>query len=158
MDPNKNTLSQFKTPKIFYPIIGIIIILIIVLFCILFKVPNPFESSISKSTSQNNYNVIYITLFIILLLIMCFALLPNFKEVKGLFLQINNVTYSVLYTIVLILFFTLMPSNIINDYAYIILPITALCLVLFFYMSFKKNLVEEFNFNYERIKVLILFF
>jgi hypothetical protein len=158
MDPNKNTLSQFKTPKIFYPIIGIIIILIIVLFCILFKVPNPFESSISKSTSQNNYNVIYITLFIILLLIMCFALLPNFKEVKGLFLQINNVTYSVVYTIFLILFFTLMPSNIINDYAYIILPITALCLVLFFYMSFKKNLVEEFNFNYERIKVLILFF
>jgi hypothetical protein len=158
MDPNKNTLSQFKTPKIFYPIIGIIIILIIVLFCILFKVPNPFESSISKSTSQNNYNVIYITLFIILLLIMCFALLPNFKEVKGLFLQINNVTYSVVYTIFLILFFTLMPSNIINDYAYIILPITAVCLVLFFYMSFKKNLVEEFNFNYERIKVLILFF
>ena len=158
MDQTKNTLSQLKTPKIFYPIIGIIIILIIVLFCILFKVPNPFESSISKSTSQNEYNVIYITLFIILILVICFTLLPNFKELKALFLQINNVTYSVVYTIFLILFFTLMPRDTINNYAYIILPFTAILSLLFFYMSFKKNLVEEFNFNYERIKVMILFF
>jgi hypothetical protein len=155
---NTNILPQIKTPKVFYPIIGIIIILTIVLFCILFKIPNPFESGISKSMSQNTYNVIYLTLFIILLIIICFTLLPNFKEVKTLFLQINNVTYTIVYTIFLILFFTFMPRNIINNYAYIILPITLFFSGLFFYMSFKKNLIEEFNFNYERIKVLILFF
>jgi hypothetical protein len=158
MDPNKNALSQLKTPKIFYPFIGIVLILTIVLLCILFKVPNPFTSSIDKSTNQDQYNSIYLVLFIVLILIICFALLPNFKDLKTLFLQINNVTYSVFYTIFLILFFTLMPRDIINSYAYIILPITAFLLVIFFYMSFQKNLIEEFNFNYERIKVLILFF
>jgi hypothetical protein len=158
MDPNKNALSQLKTPKIFYPFIGIVLILTIVLLCILFKVPNPFTSSIDKSTNQDQYNSIYLVLFIVLILIVCFALLPNFKDLKTLFLQINNVTYSVFYTIFLILFFTLMPRDIINSYAYIILPITAFLLVIFFYMSFQKNLIEEFNFNYERIKVLILFF
>jgi hypothetical protein len=121
-------------------------------------VPNPFTSSIDKSTNQDQYNSIYLVLFIVLILIICFALLPNFKDLKTLFLQINNVTYSVFYTIFLILFFTLMPRDIINNYAYIILPITALFSIIFFYMSFQKNLIEEFNFNYERIKVLILFF
>jgi len=158
MDPNKNALSQLKTPKIFYPFIGIVLILTIVLLCILFKVPNPFTSSIDKSTNQDQYNSIYVVLFIILILIICFTLLPNFKDLKTLFLQINSVTYSVLYTIFLILFFTLMPRDIINNYAYIILPITVLFSIIFFYMSFQKNLIEEFNFNYERIKVLILFF
>ena len=158
MDPNKNALSQLKTPKIFYPFIGIVLLLTIILLCILFKVPNPFTSSIDKSTNQDQYNSIYVVLFIILILIVCFALLPNFKDLKTLFLQINNVTYSVFYTIFLILFFTLMPRDIINNYAYIILPITALFSIIFFYMSFQKNLIEEFNFNYERIKVLILFF
>jgi hypothetical protein len=158
MDQTKNNLSEFKTPKIFYPFIGIIVILVIVLFCMLFKVPNPFSSSITKTANQGLYTPIYIVLFIVLLLIICFTLLPNFKEVTALFLQINNVTYTVIYTIFLVLFFTLMPKDIINNYAYIIFPITALLSVLFFYMSFKKNLVEEFNFSYERIKVLILFF
>ena len=158
MGPNKNALSQLKTPIIFYPFIGIVLILTIILLCILFKVPNPFTSSIDKSTNQDQYNSIYVVLFIILILIICFTLLPNFKDLKTLFLQINNVTYSVLYTIFLILFFTLMPRDIINNYAYIILPITALFSIIFFYMSFQQNLIEEFNFNYERIKVLILFF
>lgn len=158
MGPNKNALSQLKTPIIFYPFIGIVLILTIILLCILFKVPNPFTSSIDKSTNQDQYNSIYVVLFIVLILIICFTLLPNFKDVKTLFLQINNVTYSVFYTIFLILFFTLMPRDIINSYAYIILPITALFSIIFFYMSFQKNLIEEFNFNYERIKVLILFF
>ena len=35
---NKDALSQLKTPTIFYPLMGMVIIMIIVLFMVLFKV------------------------------------------------------------------------------------------------------------------------
>ena len=51
-----------------------------------------------------------------------------------------------------------MPNDIINNYAYIITPITAALGALMFYKGFTHNYVEQFNVNYERIKSLIMLF
>lgn len=149
--------KPFKDLKVVYPIIIVIVLLIIVLFLVIFKVKIPFTTP-SKSKEENVGNIFIVLFFVLLVVGICISLLPNFKEVKNLFEQISNVTYVIIYTIFLILFFTMMPDDTINKYAYIITPITILFGIFMFNKGFSSNYVTNFNVNYERIKTMILLF
>jgi hypothetical protein len=154
-----NVLPELKTPKVFYAIIAMIVFLIIILICFLCKVPNPFnKSSISKSQEEIVGEVFIVLFFTLLVFTLCIATLPSLKELKTLFLQISNVSYLIIYTIFLILFFTMMSKDTINSYAYIIAPITAITSIFFLFKGFSQNYVSDFNVNYERIKTMIMFF
>jgi hypothetical protein len=155
---NTNVLPELKNPSVFYPFAGLIIFLIIVLFCLLFKVPNVFNSKFSKSDQEITANILICVSFSLLFVGICVLFLPNFKQIRSLFEQISNVSYAIIYTIFLILFFTMMPGNIINNYAFLITPITMLLGGIIFYKSAIYNYVDKFNVNYERIKSMILFF
>jgi len=63
-----------------------------------------------------------------------------------------------LYTIFLILFFSLISAEIINNYAVYILPLTFLLGLFSFYRGTKTDYIDKFNVNYERIKSIILIF
>jgi len=152
-----NVLPELKTPRVFYPIIGIIIFMSIILFMILFKINIPFKSS-SNSNEEIIGDMFIILFFTMIIAGICIAMLPNLKDVKQLFEQITNVTYVIIYTVFLILFFTITPNDTINTYAYIIAPITIALGAYMFYKGSTNNYVEEFNINYERIKTLILLF
>ena len=154
---NTNVLPELKTPSVFYPLMGMIIFMIIVLFLVLFKVNIPFKQP-SKSQQEMVSDIFIILFFTMLIVGICIILLPNFKEVKTLFGQISNITYVIIYTIFLILFFTLTPSDTINNYAYIITPITAALGAFMFYKGSTQNYVDKFNVNYERIKTMIMLF
>jgi hypothetical protein len=144
-----------------YLIIGLfIIILTIAVFLIMFNVPIMTSYSTSpsiKSSQEIVSNTLLILFFVFILLTVSIYLLPSLKDFKNFLSQIKNVTYVIFYTIFLILFFRLMPSSIINNYANIITPITIVISLFMFYMAFKQNYIEEFNVNYERIKTIILF-
>lgn len=114
--------------------------------------------SVPATNNPKVANSIIILSFIFIVLLLSFIFLPSFKEFKGLFGQISNVTYVILYTIFMILFLRLMPSDILNTNAYYIVPITIIIAVVLFVMSFQSNYVHNFNVNYERIKVIILYF
>lgn len=117
---------------------------------------------VNKNTSILNdkkvSNPIIIGVFIIIVVILCFSFLPSFKDFKTLFNQISNVTYVILYTIFIILFFRLLPSDILNNNAYFIVPITMIIAFILFIISFQNNYIVNFNINYERIKIIILYF
>jgi hypothetical protein len=155
-----NATKNYKRPNLINmkSVMGVIIILVIVVFCILFKVPNPFTQNYSKSDQEATNNIFLVLFFVLLILGICIALLPNLKELKDLIYQINSVTYIIIYSIFLILFFSLMSKENIDKYAYIITPITILSGVMLFYKSLNQDYVEKFNVNYERIKSIILFF
>jgi hypothetical protein len=154
---NENVISEFKTPKVLYPMIIALLVLIVVMFCIFFKVQLP-----GKGPTKSQQEVIadvFIVLFVCLLIFgICIALLPNFKEIKKLFEQISSVTYVIIYTIFLILFFTMTPSDTINKYSLYITITTIVLGSLMFYKGLSNNYITEFNANYERIKMMILFF
>jgi hypothetical protein len=155
----ENLLPKFKTPGIFYGIMAIIIFFIIMMFLILFDVKiNLPTSSPSKSQQQLIADIFIILFFSLLVFGLCVLFLPNLKEFKQLFGQISNVTYVILYTIFAILFYTLISSDILKNYSFIINPIMLILGIFSFYKSVKENYVENFNLNYERIKMLILFF
>jgi hypothetical protein len=103
-------------------------------------------------------NSIITVSFILIILILCIIFLPSLRDFKSLFNQINNVTYVILYTIFIILFFRLLPSDILDSNAYYIVPITLIIAFILFVISFRSNYVQTFNVNYERIKMIILYF
>jgi cytochrome bd-type quinol oxidase subunit 2 len=151
---NENVLPQIKTPKIFVPIIILILFLVISIFLIMYKV-NVKSSGSKEETIKNIFIILFFGLIIFSL---CIGLLPNFKDIKTLFQQISGVTYIILYTIFLILFFRMIPSDIINNYAYIILPVTIIVGAIMFYKSASYSYIDKFDVNYERVKMMILMF
>jgi hypothetical protein len=151
-----NILPDFSSPIYFYPILLIIISLILLLIKI--YIGYNILKGISDSKSGVVSNIIMSVIFVIIVLILCISLIPNLKYLKQLFEQIGNVTYAIIYTIFIILFFTLLSSKIIDEYYYIIVPLVTLLGLFVFYKSIQSNYIDKFNLNYERIKTIILFF
>jgi hypothetical protein len=155
-------ITNFMHSANFYPMCGMILIMIIVLI-ILFTGTNLNEESsdISNPSKQTTKIIeyIFITLFLCLIIfIICLVLIPNFKELKDLFINITSVTYVIIYTIFLIILFSIIPTDTLNTYAYFFLGITALIGGYSFYKAFSSNYAKDFNINYERIKSIILLF
>lgn len=159
--PNKkNVLPDLKMPGVFYPFLLIIVILIIGVFMIMydFKLPSGGPSTLSNSQSEIASNSLLILFIILIIVGVSIMFLDNLKSFKDFLIQTSGVGYTIVYTIVLILFFRLMPSNIMDNYAFIILPITLLLTMFVFIKGASTNYVSEFNINYERMKSIILFF
>lgn len=155
---NKNILNTLKTPKFFALFMGFVIFLIISIFLIYFDV-NVVSWGNSMNSNEELIGNIFIIIFFSLLIIgICILLLPNAKELKELFGQIGNVTAVIIYTIFIILFYTMMQKNTLNNYSYIINPLVLLLGIFAFYKGASTNFIENYNVNYERIKMMILLF
>ena len=152
---NTDLLPSLKTPSVLYPVMGYIIFLIIILFCFIYKVPSPFKSQASNSIQETVADTLIVLFFIMLIGGICMTL-PNLKDMKGLFEQINTVTYVIIYTICLIIYFIATPDTTIDKYAYIIAPTSVIIGAFIFYKGFSQNYITDFNVNYERIKMMIL--
>ena len=154
---NDNLLNKINTPRVIFILASIIIFLVIMMFLILFDVNLSFFKS-SKSKQEIVGEIFIILTFSLLVFGLCVVFLPSIKEFKQLFGQISNVTYVILYTIFAILFYTMVSSSTLNDYSYVINSIMLILGVFAFYKSATSNYIENFNINYERIKMIILFF
>lgn len=150
-------LSELKTPTRNYVVYSLIAFLAIMMFIVLYDVKLP-TSSTTKSEQQAIGDIFIVLFFSLLVFGLSIMFLPNMKEFKSLFEQIHSVTYVILYTIFAILFYTMTPSDTLNQYSYIINPIMFVLCVYAFYKSTNDNYIDTFNINYERIKMLILFF
>jgi hypothetical protein len=154
----QNLLPNLNSSGVFYPTIGLLCFMIIMLFCILYNVNIGSALSIPKSQDELVGNIFIIIFFSLLVFGLCVMFLPNLKEFKQLFEQIGNVTYVLIYTIFFILFYTMISSDILSSYYYIINPIMLGLGALSFYRATSDNYIEKFNINYERIKMIILLF
>ena len=158
----QNVLPEIIKPAVLYPFIALLVFLIVSLFLMIYKVKIPKTTTTTTTTSatKSQEEIIatsFIIIFFILLVIgVCLTLIPNFKDVSKLFQQISNVTLAIIYTIFIIALFTLMKPETINKNAYFLTPITILVGLFTFYKATTQNFVDEFNVNYERIKMMIL--
>ena len=154
---NENVLPKIKMPSVFYIGVVLVIFLVICLIFTYFKL-NIFGKK-GKSQDEIISNVFITFFFSLTIFLLCIGFLPNIKDIRKLFEQISSVSYVIVYTISLILFFGFMTSKtFINDYAYIILPIFLGLGIFVFYKALSHSYIDEFNINYERIKTIIIFF
>jgi len=146
----------------FISLVLLLILFIICTFIVLFYTnPDPSKNAGGGSnipTAAIVKNIFAILGFLFLITLLCVSFLPSLKDFKTFLSQIINVLYVIFYTIGLILFFGLTPSKFLQLYPNAINVITMLIGVFVFYKAFQQNYVEKFNFTYERIKTLILFF
>jgi hypothetical protein len=157
--PNYNMLSVFKTSKTLYILSFIILIMIIGMFMIIFNIKIPSNiPSLDKSNEQVTYNVLIIMFILMLVISISIRLLPDSFKIFDFFSQIKWVIFIIIYTISLILFFRITPVDIVNKYANIILPISALIGIILFYNGATTNYINQFNVNYERIKSILMLF
>ena len=165
----ENILAKLKTLPVAISVGTIYVFLILLTIGLLYSTTSNSSSTHKNKTTDNNSNnsnsttnmslTFFVAITFILLCIVCvIILIPSFKEIKTLIGQMQNVLYVILYVIFLILFFRLLPSNILNKYAFIFTPLTLIGVCYFFYNAFKTNYINKFNLNYERIKMIILFF
>lgn len=155
---NENLIAKINTPFIFYFIIFAIIFFTVILFLIAFD--NNFRLfSSSKSNEEVISNIFGVLFFALLVFGVCIVLLPNITELKSLFAQINNVTYIILFTIFIILFYGItsgLPNSIFTTYSYLIMPFIIGLGCFSFYKGLSDNYVDKFNLNYEKIKMVII--
>jgi len=154
---NENLIPKLKSPGIFYIFAILIVFLIIMMFMIVYDV-SPSLLKKPKSIEQMISDTFIILFFSLLVVGISILFLPNLKELKGLLEQIGSVTYVMLYTIFAILFYTMMPKDILKDYSYIINPAILGLGAFSFYKGTFENYVEKLNINYERIKSLVILF
>ena len=151
----ENIMPQLQNPGLKYSTAAAIVFLIIMLLLIIFKVDISFKK-VPKSDDSIIANSFIILFLGLLILGVCFALLPSLKELGKLFAQISSVSYIIIYTVGIILFLTMIPENTLNTYAKYILPVTAALGGLLFYKGMSTSYIENFNVNYERIKMMII--
>ena len=154
-----NMLPFFKTNKILYLFSFIIVVMIIGMFMILYNVKLPSNvPSMDKTNEQITYNVLIVMFILIFIIAISIKLLPESYNLVNFFSQIKWVGFILIYVIGLILFFRLVPKESLDKHAFIITPLTILLTAFMFYKSMKLDYILTFNINYERIKLLILFF
>jgi len=159
----ENLLHEFKLSYIAIPYGIILLFLIIILLLLIFNQGLSFSSSSPSKTSTKTNNEITADVFIVLTFLLVgggllFFLLPKFKDNIHKFLeQTSNTVFVFIYTIFFIIFFLTVSPDILNKYSYIITPLTILLSLFIFYKGASTNYIENFNINYERIKIVILF-
>jgi hypothetical protein len=148
-----NSFFSITNSSTFYTLMIFIVFFVIILSLVIFDT-NIFTSNSKEETVGN----ILILLFSsIIILTLCITFLPGLKDLKNLFQQINNITYVIVYTIFVILFYTMMPYKILNKYSDLINIFVLLLGIIVYYKGFTTNYTEMFNINYEKIKNVIIF-
>jgi hypothetical protein len=158
----ENLIPEFKMSSMAKPFGIVLLALTIILFILLFNqgfsFSKPETKTSTKTANEITQDVFIVLTFVLIGLGLLFFLLPNFKENIHKFLeQISNTIYVFIYTIFLIILFLTLPNKILDNYGFIITPLTLLITIFLFYKGFSTNYVEEFNINYERVKSVILF-
>ena len=155
----ENVLSKLKTKMTALSVTGIYVFLIVITLVLLYN-HGLKNTSLSSATNTNGLSfAIFGTIaFTLLCIAFMIVLLPNFQNLEKLLEQMKSTLYVVLYTIFLIIFFRMIPSKTLNEYAALFTPVTLAATIYLFYKAFQSKYVTDFNINYERIKMVILFF
>jgi len=156
------TNHENMLPKIAKRFNIIVFFMILVFFILsilaLFK-PSVFTSANGMTMTEEMIavNISLIVTFILIVSGLLVFFLPSLSDVKKFIIQIRSTVFVVLFTIFTILFFSLMPSSIMNQYGIFITPATMLISLILFFFGIQHNYTHDFNVNYERIKSVILF-
>jgi hypothetical protein len=125
-------VANINQNGVFYPILLILLCLItfILLFVhkkelliTLFSV-STINGQQSVEASVNDTILLLFSVFFIVVFL--FMLVPNFGVIKNLLLEMKTMTFVMIYTTVLVLLLTRLPSSYFDQYSYIFTPVSAL--------------------------------
>ena len=130
----ENVLSKLKSKMTALSVTGIYVFLIVITLVLLYN-HGLKNTSLSSATNTNGLSfAIFGTIaFTLLCIAFMIVLLPNFQNLEKLLEQMKSTLYVVLYTIFLIIFFRMIPSKTLNEYAALFTPVTLAATIYLFY-------------------------
>jgi hypothetical protein len=158
-----NTINKINESGVFYTILALCISLII--FILVFMFNKKYITSFLTFSIINGEKSLEAELrdsFLVLISVFCivvslFAVIPNLEEIKKLFFDNNlrTVSFVILYTISLVVLLTMLPTNILDKYSYIVIPISMLLGAILFFISYADGYFKS-GFT-ENIRATVLF-
>lgn len=161
MSSTDTTVNIINQPGVFYPLLLILITLIT--FILLFVYKKDFVTtalSISMINGQQSVeasvkDTILILFSVFFIVAFLFLLVPNFAAVKQILLEMKSMSAVMIYTAVLILLLTQLPTSYFEEYSYIFTP-TAIIMGLFLLGNSYAEGFKKTGFK-EDIRSLVLF-
>jgi hypothetical protein len=161
MSSTDSTVNIINQPGVFYPLLLILITLIT--FILLFVYKKDFVTkalSISMINGQQSVeasvkDTILILFSVFFIVAFIFLLVPNFAAVKQILLELKTMSAVMIYTAVLVLLLTQLPTSYFEEYSYIFTP-TAIIMGLFLLGNSYADGFEKTGFK-EDIRSLVLF-
>ena len=158
---NEEMTKKINENNVFYPLLLILITLIT--FILLFVYKKDFVTkalSISMINGQQSVeasvkDTILILFSVFFIVAFLFLLVPNFAAVKQILLEMKSMSAVMIYTAVLILLLTQLPTSYFEEYSYIFTP-TAIIMGLFLLGNSYAEGFENKGFK-EDIRSLVLF-
>lgn len=151
--------NELKRPAIYVFFFIIMFILICSVFKLIFSKSNTLPPEKAHVLSQQeNTTIFMIVLFTIAIAIVTLLTIPNYKDLLNFFARLNNVFLLIGYIIALIVLYRTVPRAIIDNYAYVFLPLTMIIGIYLFYLAMEKDKIYGFNVNYERVKYIVIYF
>lgn len=149
--------SPTNTPSAFYVMLGLILFIVVIIMAIFFD----WSWKKLHSTEQLVSNILMLLSFALLVVGLCVLFLPSLKEFKNMLAQISNVSYVLLFTVGALLLYTNLPSQTLNNYAYLINPLVLVAGAIAFYWGLRENDVDQSlrsgAIQYQRIKMFLVF-
>jgi len=153
-----------NSSDVFYSILTLLSCLIAFILLFVFKkdyITSFLTFSIingEKSTEAEVRDSVLVLVSVFCIVIALFAVIPNLDTIKKLFFDTNmrTVTAVVVYTISLVVLLTMLPTDIINEYSYIITPLTIAIGAMLLFFSYADGFFKISGFN-EYVRSIILF-
>lgn len=133
-----------------------IIVMIILLILIITVASTQLNTTDLQNNTPSSLSISSIALIFEILLLVVFLciIIFSFKDYIG---RLSNVIILFIYIYALIIFFTQMPKDKLDKYAYIILPLTLIFGFFMFYIIISEKVPPNISIIFERIKYIITF-
>lgn len=178
----ENILSSLQSKTSIAFLALLVLILVITLFTILFPTPLSEEEERKrkegksvdvneKAAKEITKDVFILIAFIVVAFGLIFLVVPDFKSnVPKLIKQLSGSLSVFVYTIFFLLFFLSVKKSTLDDYSFMVVPLTMIISIFMFYRAFTSSkeldknstlsilyTLQKKNLNYERINAIILF-
>lgn len=162
--PTSNYTNDINKTDVFYPILTLLICLIAFILLFVFKkdyVTSFLTFSVingEKSIEAEVRDSVLVLVSIFCIVLALFAVIPNFETIKKLFFDsdMRTVSAMIVYTISLVVLLTMLPSDTMNKYSYIITPLTISIGAILFFISHAIGFFQPSGFT-EYVRSIILF-
>jgi len=162
--PSSDYTKNINSSEVFYPILTLLIFLITFILLFVFKkdyITSFLTFSVingEKSIEAEVRDSVLVLVSVFCIVLALFAAIPNLEVIKKLFFDTNMTTVSavVVYTISLVVLLTILPTDILTDYSYIITPITIAIGAILLFFSYADGFLKPSGFN-EYVRSIILF-
>ena len=152
-------IEDLNTPLVYGTFGVFITILCVITIAFIFPQSKIKQTILGEDDLKKNIGTgVIVTTIVFAILAIVLLIIPSYKDILGLFVNLKYVFLIIIYCIGILIFFRSVDSEFLSTYAYILSPVTILIGIILFYLSINADPMGIPDINFERIKYTLTFF